>query len=281
MQWLRTVFGVSTVNRLVPVVVAVVLVGAALFKIHGALTGPSDFRRDPRGVLFQLLLIEVELLVGLALFFAIRPSLMRVAALGLFAVFLVAALLQAFAGARSCACLGRTEVAPWIMASLDACILVVLWYWKPVCPSASTRPFRWALFLGCCAFPALLPFLILGERGPERAYPGLVIARSEEDLGDVLQGATRAFELILRNPHAQEITVNAVESSCPCLHAQGLPWRFSAGEERSVKLKLELQNEPGFSGRLLLEVRGKAAKTEAFHAQVKVRVVPGFGEPEH
>jgi hypothetical protein len=228
----------------------------------------------PGGVWSQLILIEVELVVGLALLFAIRLDWMRVAGLALFAVFLVAAGFQAIAGARSCACLGRLEINPWVMVTLDSCILAVLWFWKPRCADQSTRSFRWALFLGCCAFPAMLPYVILNERGQARGYPGLVLSRSPEDLGDVLQGQTRVFELFLENPHDREVTVYEIESSCPCLHARGLPWHFSAREGRSVPLQLDLAREPDFSGRLLLEVRGKAGlKTEAFRARVMVRVV--------
>src|SRR5262245_40391734 len=123
MHYLRVLPGAGAASRLVPLVVGVLVIGAALFKAHGALTDPSSSNIYPGGLLFQLVLIEVELFVGLALFFAIRLSVMRLATLALFAAFLVVALYQGIAGARSCACLGSVEMDPWIMASLDACVL--------------------------------------------------------------------------------------------------------------------------------------------------------------
>src|SRR5438034_877093 len=213
MWCLRNLPGASTVNRLVPVVVGSLLVGAALLKADRLLTeSPASHT-----YLFELLLIEVELFLGLAMVLAIRLHLLRLAALLLFAAFAIAAFVQAVAGARSCACLGRLEANPWIMASLDLCVLAILWWWKPIATSSSTQSLRGALFLGCCAFPALLPFLILSERGQVRADSGLVISPSQEDLGDVLQGATREFALFLKNPHERAVSVYEVESSCPCL----------------------------------------------------------------
>ncbi len=273
MEYLRKLPVRSIANRLVPLIVGFVLVGAAILKAHRLLTDGSDF---PGGLASHLVLIEAELLVGLTLFFAIQLNLVRIAALALFAIFLVAALWQGFAGAQSCACLGKLEVHPWIMAGLDVCVLGVLWFWKPDCASDSTRAYRWCLFLGCCGFPALLPILILTEREQVRAESRLVASRSQEDLGDVPQGKIREFELFMKNAHDREITVNAVETSCPCLKAQGLPWRFSAGEGRSVRFRLDLAERSEFTGSLLLEAKGKAgARAEAFRVHIKVQVVAG------
>jgi hypothetical protein len=266
----RKILGAETVNGCVPIIVGTLLIGAGFLKADRAFTDVSDRYT----FLFRLGLIELEIVLGLVLVFAVWPRVSRLAALVVFAGFAAAAFVQAVAGVRSCACLGRVEASPWIMGVLDLCVLAILWLWKPLPAPDVIRTKRFNVFLGCCAFPVLLPVLILSENLQLRSQVELVVSEHKGDLDNVMQGEEAEFKLYLKNPHEHEITVYELDSTCPCLRAKDLPWSFGPGRGRFVELRFDSRDEPNFSGKLRLEFSGKTAdKRDAFRATVNVRVL--------
>src|SRR5260370_16041241 len=105
--------------RLVPFAAGIVLISAALSKTHGLWVDPPSEGTGFDTFRFQVPLIEVELGLGFALLARLAPPITRFLVIGLFAGLLVVALAYALAGVRSCGCLGRAEVTPWLLAALD------------------------------------------------------------------------------------------------------------------------------------------------------------------
>ncbi len=261
-------------QRLIPFIVGSVLLTAALLKAH-AIWSDSSFSSAISGsTLFQVVLVEAELACGLALWFGLSPRVTRYAALLMFACFLGAALSQVFSGARSCACFGKVEFHPWLAVALDGGMLILLW-WAPrrldnAAPRILSSSYLHAIHFGVLLiFPATL-FAI----GRSENYPRVNGSPAIVDLRSLQQGGRRTFAMRLRNPHAKEVTIRHVNSSCRCLKANGLPWTVAPFQEKTVEYVLDLAEEPEFVGRLLIDFRGRTwDEATTFAATVQVSVV--------
>ncbi len=219
----------------------------------------------------RLGLIEAEITLSLVLLSAYRPHLSRLLAMLLFSAFFGVALSKA--GASSCACFGF-ETHPLATAILDMCILLLLRSWRP----ADQGVVSLGVFSGRALIPALITLAALFPLSvaSSRAFfssSSLLVANSV-DLGTVSQGERVEFLLQVENPHSQDVLVTEVQSSCPCLEAVGLAWRFPVRAKASVSLVLDLANEPRFVGPLLIQFRAKTSDLrEAIRGEVQVRVV--------
>ena len=89
------------------------------------------------------------------------------------------------------------------------------------CSPASARRFLLALILvGAAA--ALLAACSPGE-------PDLQLDQSELDLGQVVNGEVRNFEVSLVNQGAGDLVIESVSTSCGCTSAQVIPATLEAG----------------------------------------------------
>src|SRR5207249_4958503 len=82
--------------------------------------------------------------VGALLLTGYRPRATRWLALACFAVFTGVSAAQAVGGASSCACFGRLDVNPWVMASVDGLIVALLLAAAPGRSEEAMRRFRLA-----------------------------------------------------------------------------------------------------------------------------------------
>ncbi len=91
--------------------------------------------------------------------------------------------------------------------------------------------------------------------------------------GEIPPAGARSFALRLRNPHHAPVEVAAVESSCPCVVVQRVPFRLGPGEETKLELTLDLSRAPDFSGPLFPDITGKTASgVVSFVARIAARV---------
>ncbi len=98
------------------------------------------------------------------------------------------------------------------------------------------------------------------------------------DLDEVPRGGRKQAAFSLTNPGAQTIELARIESSCPCL-TMGVPRRLAPGEQVSGRVKVDLRDEPHFTGEVSVEIKGWTHTGElAFALVVEVKVPrPGAG----
>lgn len=128
--------------RGVPLMVGVVLLGAAALKGHQLATEP------PTGGGFGpsrwlLLVVPGEVLLGLWVLSGWGARRARVVALACFGGFFAISLDRALAGETSCGCFGKLSISPSVSAGIDLFALLGLWFWQPsAAGSGLQRPAR-------------------------------------------------------------------------------------------------------------------------------------------
>jgi hypothetical protein len=97
------------------------------------------------------------------------------------------------------------------------------------------------------------------------------------NMGEVAQGSCKDADFTLTNWGTRTIELARIDTSCPCLTVD-VPPRIFPGEQVEGRAKLDLRDEPNFTGDLAIEIRGWiSAGEEAFLVVVAVRV-PGKSE---
>lgn len=261
-------------RRSIPVLIGALLVTAAVFKTHRLWKEPDlSAQRLLESPWFQVVLIEVEFVLGAALLLQIQPRLCKVLAIGLFTAFLSTVLPQAIEGRVSCACLGNVELSPWLAAGVDLASLLLLFCWPARNLRLSQSRQRAAPFIavsGAC--------LIIVPAGwywnsNEPSYPALQNSTPVLETGDLAQGERRTLRLLVQNPHERDVHIERIDSSCPCLHALDLPWRFLPNEQKTVLLELDMEQERVFSGSLRIEYNAMTGDgKEGLHGYILAQV---------
>lgn len=219
----------------------------------------------------QVLVIEVEIGLAVALVCRFRPLLSRLLAMLLFSIFFGFALSRASAGASSCACFGRFEVPPAVAAILDLLMLGLLWHWQPR-SAVRAAPARRTWLIPVLAVLAGLAPLSMATSAYFAGPPALIAA--PVDLGRVPRRHRVEFLLQVSNSQNHDISVTELTSSCPCLEAPKLPWHFGGGEVKQLTMILDMHKEPSFTGKLVIRFLGlKPGGCEALRGEVRVRVV--------
>jgi hypothetical protein len=242
-----------------------ILVTAALLKTESLITEPTPWFWP------IACLIEIELFVGTCLVLGVFPRVIRWIAMCLFAAFSVASCFHLIAGTQSCGCLGRlADPSPWLALVVDLLGVLCLWRWSPK-QSPYGRPHWFGTMLSTIGCLAILPFFIRAETPP--VFPQLR-APTAIELGELPQDAGMKIPLILKNSHEEPVTVDRLDTTCPCVFADELPWLVPPGKEVQVLLHLDLRREPGFSGRLSIRCSGRTATgTSTFTLRVNVKVI--------
>lgn len=91
-------------------------------------------------------------------------------------------------------------------------------------------------------------------------------------MGEVSRGGRKQAGFSLTNPGTQVIELARIESTCPCLTID-VPRCLAPGEQVSGRAKVDLRDEPNFTGEVSVGVKGWTRAGElAFIARVEVRV---------
>ena len=93
------------------------------------------------------------------------------------------------------------------------------------------------------------------------------------ELGSVRNGESARATVTMTNRVSGPLTLDRVETSCPCMHATGTPVTVGAGETASLDVSFDPSDEPGFEGGLSVDVTGLHATGKTlFKTTVNVRV---------
>jgi hypothetical protein len=243
-----------------------------------------------------LTVAEFELFLGLWLWSGFYPNWSWRAALGTFCCFFAVALYQALAGERSCACFGPLSVAPWIMVVLDAAIVLLLAITElPADPSpptplpqgergetsqptAKTHQRRFAIFatVWLTVGASVLAVFLLRLASTEL----LVVSTPTLDLGTVEQSTYHDASFTVRNPDSVPVTVAHIQSTCPCMTFRIDAPTVPAGGESPIVVRLDLNREPDYTGRLAIDVQGLTNDNQvAFRMTITVRVATTVPTP--
>jgi hypothetical protein len=219
---------------------------------------------------FVVGLICVELFLGWSLILGLKQSLTRRLSLMLFAVFLLYSLSQFAFGAKSCACLGKLEMAPLNMAGFDSVVLGALWAWRPRGVLQSAMPFWKRIALTGLILVAVIS-LWLGTQ--QKAGELVTVEPAVIDLGTIPQGQRRQFAVLLRNERHESVVISNLDTSCPCVRCASLPLELAPRQQIGTTFDFDLANERDFTGKLVLEIRGIAASGQsAFTAKVTASI---------
>lgn len=92
--------------------------------------------------------------------------------------------------------------------------------------------------------------------GPVRPHFGLEISPDPVRLGILDAGQSAEAVITIRNPTAQSVSIDRVETSCPCIETGPARLEIAPGEIRELTLKFDASTEPEFGGALSVEVAG-------------------------
>lgn len=126
----------------------------------------------------------------------------------------------------------------------------------------------------CLLSPRLHPLHIspprLGSAGRPAYHFPLEISPDHVVLDATGQGDTTSAVILLRNTRLRHVTINRVETSCPCVRITPIPVRVGPNETVAVKATLkQTADEPILEARLSIGITGYAADgTILFRSQI-------------
>ena len=92
------------------------------------------------------------------------------------------------------------------------------------------------------------------------------------DFGVIGWGETIERSLSVRNMRTDSLTLERVETSCPCVSVSALPVRIGLGEAAILRVRFDPTSDPDFEGPLSAQVTGFLASGEiAFRTEVRLR----------
>jgi len=155
--------------------------------------------------------------------------------------------------------------------------------------NATSQTSRLNQLVVCVALPgtlvlAVATLSILGSSTPNHTPPPANLASSAGShfpleispdpvsLGVVNSGqkATAAFTLVNHLSHA--LTIERIETSCPCLRIKPGSIRIEPDERKVLAVEFDPSTEPDFHGGLSIDVTGYAAERVVFHTLAKLEV---------
>jgi Protein of unknown function (DUF1573) len=110
-----------------------------------------------------------------------------------------------------------------------------------------------------------------------RGFP-LEISPEPVDLGDVDGTKPREATSWVKKTRDEALTLERIETSCPCVGRVGAPLRIGAGETHSMTVRFDPSSEIDFQGELGAHLTGYSTDgTVAFRTVVNLKVIR---EPE-
>jgi hypothetical protein len=211
------------------------LLVAAGLKAHGLAVDPyasDSIFFTPR---LQIATIEVEVFLGLWLLSGWSAHAARVTAVGFFALLASVSFYLALTGQRSCGCLGRVEVNPWLTFAFDVAVMAALALFRPQpihAPNQHTDTWFVGVLKTVAGAVAILVLVsgvfLLASDNPFDALArlrgeSLTVEPSVSQLGDGVVREKRTFTIYLRNHTDRPIRVVGGTTTCACIATNDLP----------------------------------------------------------
>jgi len=92
-------------------------------------------------------------------------------------------------------------------------------------------------------------------------------------MGEVAQGGRRDATFTLTNSGTQAIQLARIDTSCSCLTVD-VPLHISPGEQVEGRAKLDLRDEPNFTGEVAIEITGWTSAGEQAFLVVDAVCIP-------
>jgi len=143
----------------------------------------------------------------------------------------------------------------------------------------SSRQFYIIVFaISIISFPAT--YLVASKRSyPHTPPPGpallsLIAEPSTIELGRLKPGQNASRAISLRNRGSAPVTIERIETSCPCISAKAAPSHVRSGESALLTVNFDASEDPQFRGRLAVECIGLSSSGEpVFRCRVDLSVV--------
>jgi hypothetical protein len=246
----------------VRVLLGALLLAAAALKAHALATDTAQPMPLMTSLRAQVMVIEVEGLLGLWLLTGLYPGAARWVALTFFTTLAGVSLYLGLSGESSCGCLGRLKVNPWLTFAADLTAVVALAWWRV--PRGSERDsVRWVrggakILAGAAAFLLLMMGgLLVGFDDPWSALARLRgeairVEPAVSEVGVGVPGEEREFTVALVNSTGHTVRVIGGTSSCSCAATGDLPITLAPGETRPVRVTIGFRGGKGmFQARFL------------------------------
>lgn len=233
---------------------------AGALKLYGLVdsTPPVGLFSSPR---WQVLIIEVEILLAFWLFSDVSPKAAWFAASCFFALMAAVSLYLALAGSSSCGCLGPLRIHPSYTLVADILALASLWKWRPSLVSfetASGRSGRFHRFLSCASALVVITGIYLMALPADSALAAALARFREElvvveprvsDLGEGRYGDQREFEIQVRNYSDRPVRILGGTADCLCVATRDLPAIVPEGGTRKISVTVAFAGSDGLRQR--------------------------------
>lgn len=263
-------------SQIVAKLLGIFLLVTAGLKIHGLIVDPYGQENFLTTPWMQLLVIEVEVLLGLWLLSGIQQRLALFASLIVFIGFACLSFYLAWQGQEDCGCFGKVKVSPWLTFGLDVVIVAIalpciLW-------GVWTQNSRTSLLVSSIIQVAACTVTILGLLVFGLSFftddPWAAIARLRGEslqvvppltnLGTGVIGEYRKFEIKLINHSDSEITVAGGTTTCACIASSDLPVVIPARGTRTISVSIKYTGSQGaFSHQFALYSNSEERLTHA------------------
>ena len=212
----------------------------------------------------HLLVLQWELLLGVALLLGIRKSLVHRLTLGTFFAFAAVSFWSGWVGQSDCGCFGSVSVSPWLTFGFDLVAVLLLVLTSRSRKSFTDSPDRsgvWrfarvaalavVLFNGVVAAASVnagsVTDALTWLRGTQLSIDGAPV-----DLGDQDSGQTVAREISVRNHLGRPVRVVGGTSDCSCVATDSLP--VTIPPHAAVTIHVSLRLPPDKPGRFARRV---------------------------
>jgi len=106
-----------------------------------------------------------------------------------------------------------------------------------------------------------------------RARFPLEISPDPVDLGVLPPGRSAQATISLRNPGPRPVSVERIETSCPCIRAEPASFKVGPGELAELVTRFDPSDDPDFRGGLSIEVVGRSPRDFVlFRARVDLEI---------
>ncbi len=114
---------------------------------------------------------------------------------------------------------------------------------------------------------------------PDRPAFPLEISPRAISLGILSMREGRQTTLSLRNPQSESISVDRIETGCPCIEVGPVPVLLDPGDIREMVVSFDPSSEPDFQGAVSVDIAGCGSGGRVlFRARVDFEVRPNVDE---